>query len=199
MTSTEGGDVPHDLTLRLATPQDVPAIAELHLEARRAAVPTMPPPVHTDAEVLAYHRERVAAGEDLWVAEQGGHVVAYLHLAADWLDALYVRPGHAGQGIGTELLDLVKALRPRGFALWVFESNEPARRFYRRHGLVELEHTDGSANEERSPDLRMAWPGADPAAYFQRQVDEVDAEAAVLESRRAALTAALEGIRPERS
>ena len=39
----------------------------------------------------------------------------------------------------------------------MFESNAPARAFYARHGLVEREHTDGSENEERAPDLRMAW------------------------------------------
>ena len=55
------------------------------------------------------------------------------------------------------LLDLVKAMRPGGFSLWVFESNTPAQAFYTRHGLVEREHTDGSGNEEREPDLRMEW------------------------------------------
>ena len=71
-------------------------------------------------------------------------------------------PAYQGQGVGGMLLDTVKALHPGGFGLWVFESNDPARRFYARHGLVELEHTDGSGNEERMPDVRMVWPGADP-------------------------------------
>lgn len=46
-----------------------------------------------------------------------------------------------------------------GLTLWVFETNVDARRFYRDHGFVEVERTDGSANEERSPDVRYAWPG----------------------------------------
>ena len=46
----------------------------------------------------------------------------------DWLDDLYVAPAHAGQGIGSALLDLVKAQRPGGFCLWVFESNTPGPR-----------------------------------------------------------------------
>lgn len=183
MTSTDPGE----LTLRLAGHEDVPAVAQLFLEARRAAVPTMPPQVHTEREVVAYHQERVDAGEELWVAEQAGLLVGYLHVDGNWLDALYVRPGHTGRGTGTEMLELVKSLRPDGFALWVFESNEPARRFYRRHGLIELEHTDGSANDERSPELRMAWPGAAPLAYLRGQLEEVDGELAVLLSRREAL------------
>ena len=35
--------------------------------------------------------------------------------------------------------------------------NEPARRFYRRHGFVEVGRTDGARNEEREPDVRLAW------------------------------------------
>jgi chorismate mutase len=149
--------------------------------------------------VLAYHHERLVAGEELWVAEAGSEraheVVGYCHVVGDWLDALYVAPGRTRQGIGTALLDLVKSLRPDGFALWVFVSNEPARRFYRRHGLVDLERTDGSGNEERSPDLRMAWPGRDPMAYLRRQVDEVDADLASLLARRTALAVAIQAFK----
>jgi chorismate mutase/GNAT superfamily N-acetyltransferase len=195
VTSTE----PADLSLRPAGPDDVAEITRVFLDARTAAVPAMPPPVHPREEILAYHHERLAHGDELWVAEAGEgsdrFVVAYCHVAGDWLDALYVAPGHTGRGIGTALLDLVKSLRPDGFALWAFLSNEPARRFYRRHGLVELESTDGSGNEERSPDLRMAWPGRDPVAYLRRQVDEVDRELAELLARRTALAAAIQGFK----
>jgi chorismate mutase/GNAT superfamily N-acetyltransferase len=196
-TEPEGGTT--DLTLRPAGPGDVPDIARVFLDARAAAVPAMPPPVHPPEEVLAYHHERLAAGEELWVAEAGNRsgrqVVGYCHVAGDWLDALYVAPGRVGRGIGTALLELVKSLRPDGFALWVFVSNEPARRFYLRHGLVELERTDGSGNEERSPDLRMAWPGADPMAYLRGQVDEVDADLALLLARRTALAVAIQAFK----
>lgn len=199
-TDTEAGDA--DLTVRPAGPDDVPAIARVFLDARAAAVPVMPPPVHPLEEVLAYHHERLAAREELWVAEvaeagseSGREVVGYCHVVGDWLDALYVAPERAGQGVGSALLDLVKSLRPDGFALWVFVSNEPARRFYRRHGLVDLERTDGSGNEERSPDLRMAWPGRDPMAYLRRQVDEVDADLALLLARRTALAVAIQGFK----
>jgi chorismate mutase/GNAT superfamily N-acetyltransferase len=193
-TDIEAGDA--DLTVRPAGSDDVPAIARVFLAARAAAVPVMPPPVHPLEEVLAYHHERLAAREELWVAEAADEVVAYCHVAGDWLDALYVSPGRAGQGIGTALLDLVKGLRPDGFALWVFVTNDPARRFYRRHGLVELERTDGSGNEERSPDLRMAWPGRDPMAYLRRQVDEVDTDLAQLLARRTTLAAAIQRFKP---
>jgi len=148
-----------DLVLRPAAPEDADALAELATAARHAAVPAMPPPVHTPEEDRAWIGRQLAGEREAWVAERDGGLVGYILLEPGWLHSIYVRPGLTGQGIGTTLLDLVKALRPDGFALWVFESNAGARRFYARHGLLELEHTDGSTNEERAPDLRMAWPG----------------------------------------
>jgi GNAT superfamily N-acetyltransferase len=151
------------LLLRPAEPEDAPAVADVHLAARRAAAAagSMPPSVHPDGDVREWLASRVLADET-WVAEQRGDVVAYARLTAEWLDDLYVHPAHAGAGVGTALLDLVKGLRPGGFGLWVFESNLAARRFYRRHGLVEAERTDGSGNEEGAPDIRMVWPGDRP-------------------------------------
>jgi chorismate mutase/GNAT superfamily N-acetyltransferase len=195
VSSTDQDADGSDLVLRPADADDAAEVTRVFLEARAGAVPAMPPPVHTAEEILGHHRERFAAGEELWVAEAAGETVGYCHVAGDWLDALYVVPGRSGQGIGTALLDLVKGVRPDGFALWVFVSNDPARRFYRRHGLVELERTDGSGNEERSPDLRMAWPGRDPMAYLRRQVDEVDADLAQLLARRTALAVAIQGFK----
>lgn len=192
MSSTDPSTEEPDVELRPATPADAPALAAVHLAARSAAVPAMPPSVHPDDDVLPWVTGWLAEDGEAWVADVGGTPVGYTRFTSTWLDQLFVEPGHAGQGIGTLLLDLVKSLRPDGFALWVFESNEPARRFYRRHGLVELEHTDGSANEERAPDVRMAWPGRDPMSYLRTQIDEVDDDLAVLLARRAALTAVIQ-------
>lgn len=185
-----------DLLLRPAEPEDADAIAGLYLATREAAVPAMPPQIHTPDEVRD-HTGRVLARDEAWVATDGaeGEVIGYAVLSDAWLDALYVAPAHQGRGVGTALLDLAKARRPRGFALWVFASNEPARRLYRRHGLVELEHTDGSGNEERSPDVRMDWPGEDPMSWFRAGIDTVDDEIAVLLARRQALTAAVQDLK----
>ena len=146
--------MPTDLTLRPGTIADAEAVAGIQLAARRGAA--MPPGVHTDDEVRAFLRGRL--GEDeVWVAESGDDVVGYARFTPTWLDDLYVLPSHAGRGVGSALLDVVKARLPGGFSLWVFEMNAPALAFYASHGLVEREHTDGSENEERAPDLRMEW------------------------------------------
>jgi GNAT superfamily N-acetyltransferase len=148
------------LVLRPAGPEDGSAVADVYLAARRAAVVSgaMPAPVHPEHEIRAWLADRLSHDET-WVAEESGEVVAFARLTPEWLDDLYVHPDHAGAGIGSALLDLVKGLRPDGFGLWVFESNHGARRFYRRHGLVEVERTDGSGNEEGAPDVRVVWTG----------------------------------------
>lgn len=191
--------MPTELTLRPATPSDLPAIAELYLAAREAAVPMMPRGIHPPDDVRRWVASWNLVRREVWLAEDGEQLLGFADVQDDWLESLYVDPQHTGDGIGAALLDLVKSLRPNGFCLWVFQSNTGARRFYRDHGLVELEHTDGSANEERSPDLRMAWPGAAPAAFFQSLLDEVDSELANAHARRAALVAAAEAVTPEAS
>jgi len=179
-----------DLVLRPAAVGDAVAIADLYTAARVAAVPQMPPARHTNAEDRQWMAARLADGDhEAWVAAlTDGRIVGYALLTPVWLDHLFIAPDRCGSGIGTVLLDLVKSLRPDGFSLWVFESNAGARRFYARHGLVELEHTDGSGNEERAPDVRMAWPGAAPLAFLRGLIDEVDDQLGDLLARRAALT-----------
>jgi putative acetyltransferase len=39
----------------------------------------------------------------------------------------------------------------------VFQANERARRFYEKRGCVPVEFTDGSGNEEKTPDVRYRW------------------------------------------
>jgi chorismate mutase/GNAT superfamily N-acetyltransferase len=189
-----------DLTLRRAESEDAEALADLYTRARVAAVSQMPPALHTNAEDRTWMAGQLARSDlEGWVAERDGEILGYALLTPVWLDHLFVRPDATGRGIGTVLLDLVKSLRPAGFALWVFESNTRARRFYARHGLAELERTDGSGNEEQAPDLRMAWPGTDPLVFFRGLIDEVDEQLGDLLARRAALTRAVQAHKPDRS
>ena len=54
-------------------------------------------------------------------------------------------------------MERAKERRPGGFQLWVFQQNATARRFYERRGFVLVRETDGSDNEERTPDALYAW------------------------------------------
>ena len=186
-----------DVVLRLATPEDLPAVAGFYSRVREAAYPAMPRGIHGVEDVHRWVTGWDLARQETWLAEAGQRLVGYTRVSADWLDDLYVDPDLQGSGIGSMLLDLVKSLRPGGFCLWVFESNTPARSFYTARGLVELEHTDGSGNEERQPDVKMAWPGVDPLAFFRRLIDEVDEQLGDLLGRRAALTKVAQAHKPD--
>lgn len=194
------------LLLRPASSADLPAVADLHARVRDAAYPHMPRSLHPLPEVHTWVGSWDLAEQEVWVAESedehedgesAGALLGYARVHRDWLDDLYVAPEAAGQGVGSALLDLVKGLRPGGFCLWVFESNEPARDFYAHRGLVELERTDGAGNEEREPDLRLAWPGSEPLVFLRGLIDEVDEQLGDLLARRAALTRAVQQVKGE--
>jgi GNAT superfamily N-acetyltransferase len=147
-----------EITVRPATVEDAHAIADLYTAARVHAVPQMPPALHTNAEDRAFFTRKLAEPDvTVWLAEADGELLGFAACTPTWLDGLYLKPERKGQGIGSLLLDVVEATHPDGYELWVFESNIGARRLYERRGLVEVERTDGSGNEEKAPDLRMAW------------------------------------------
>ena len=186
-----------ELALRPATAADLPALAEIHLAARRCAGEAFPPGgAHGDDDVRAWVAGWDLASYDVWLAALGDEVAGYARWTPSWLDDLYVHPDHQGRGVGTALFETVAAHRPEGFCLWVFESNAPARAFYRRHGCLELERTDGSANEERAPDIRVAWPGPDPLAFLRGLIDEADLVLGDVLARRTALTRAVQAVKP---
>lgn len=145
-----------DVLVRPAAAEDAEPAARTLLASRRAAeaAGTIPVGRHDDADVVRWFVTEVMATREVWVAEAGGEVVGVLVLDEGWLDHLYVRADRGSQGIGSLLLSTAAALRPHGVDLWVFASNVAARGFYERHGLVEVERTDGSGNEERAPDIR---------------------------------------------
>ena len=155
----DAGRVAARLTRVIATARadEADAIAELFLAARRAAMPWLPK-LHSDDETRAFFAGVIAAGEVL-VVREGGAPVGFLALHGDDVDHLYVHPDAQRRGVGTALLEAAKARRPGGLELWAFQRNTPALAFYARHGFVERRRTDGSANEEREPDVRLAWPG----------------------------------------
>jgi GNAT superfamily N-acetyltransferase len=104
----------------------------------------------------------VVPSRELWLADAlGAEPAAILVIEDDLIAHLYVEPGLTGRGIGAALLDHAKREHAGGLQLWAFESNVPARRFYERHGFIEVERADGSGNEEREPDVRYVWVGPD--------------------------------------
>lgn len=147
-------------TIRLASADDVDALARVSRLAYGATYPGIVPP-----DVLAEWIENAAATWQTafdsrepdspwrpWVAERGGVIVGYATTTPgkDWwlppiegsgeLTNLYLDPAVIGTGIGSALYDHAAAdLRARGFnpfVVWAFRDNVRARRFYEGKGLA---------------------------------------------------------------
>jgi ribosomal protein S18 acetylase RimI-like enzyme len=145
------------VVIRDARADDVEAIASLF--RRSFGTLTFLPTLHTPEEDRAFFAG-VVASREVWVWEDDGRIDGFAALDGDELTQIYVEPEAHGRGIGSALLDEAKRRRPAGFELWVFQQNENARRFYAHRGFEVVRETDGSGNEERSPDALLAWrPG----------------------------------------
>ncbi len=152
---------PGDARIRVARHTDAVDCATVYLRSRAFALPTVPL-VHPDREVRRWMADEVVGRADVWVAEVDGTLVAMMVLdsagrGAGWIEHLYLDPAWMGRGLGDKLVQLAKDRSPEGLQLWTFQVNEPARRFYERHGFVVEQLTDGAGNEERAPDVRYVW------------------------------------------
>jgi GNAT superfamily N-acetyltransferase len=141
--------------IRRALPPDAGEVAEVFLASRRDGLPYLPE-LHTDAETQQWIA-RLIHDAEVWVAELEGRIAGLMVLDGEHLDQLYVAPGAQGGGVGSRLVELAKLRSPRRLLLWAFQRNQRARAFYERRGFVTVELTNGSANEEREPDVLYEW------------------------------------------
>ncbi|MER5602696.1 GNAT family N-acetyltransferase [Streptomyces sp. NPDC002265] len=144
------------VVLRRAAGSDAGPAAEVWLRSFAAALPSVVRP-RSDDDVRDYFRDVVVPLRETWVAETAGAVVGVMVLDGELLSQLYLAPDWRGRGLGDRFVVLAKERSPQGLTLWTFQVNEPAHRFYERHGFVAVERTDGSGNEEREPDVRYVW------------------------------------------
>ncbi|NUH67238.1 GNAT family N-acetyltransferase [Sulfitobacter sp. S0837] len=140
-------------TLRPAQPLDAGTVGEIMTDFARNA--GWLPRIHTAAEDIAHADAMIARG---WVtvAEQDGRIAGFAACEGAELDALYVAKCARGQGVGSALLDRLKATRP-ALTCWTFQANTPAIAFYKRHGFSKTAQSDGSGNDEGLPDLTLHW------------------------------------------
>ena len=166
--TASGGEPPHGesrppamraapaITIRAAQIDEADAVADVYLASRRHAGALIPRGTHSDEDVRHWFASIVLVTHETWVAEQAGRITALLVLRGQSLDQLYVHPAHQRGGIGSALLTHAKRRRRR-LRLYTFESNEPARAFYEKHGFRAIAFGDGTANDEGAPDILYEW------------------------------------------
>jgi ribosomal protein S18 acetylase RimI-like enzyme len=160
------------VTIREARPDDLEAVSRVFLACWIVSYGAVLP-----ERVVGLFDERTAL--ELWrgplesprpgttglVAEVRGRVYGITRLGADpdepaagHIFSLYVDPATQGLGVGGRLLgEAIERLEATGrttVTLWVFAANEPARRFYARHGFL----PDGGERVEAAfgePEMRL--------------------------------------------
>jgi ribosomal protein S18 acetylase RimI-like enzyme len=150
------------IQIRGAGPADAFEIADLHIRSRRARLPYLPE-LHTDENVRSYFTSVVLPSCSVLVAVLAGRIVGFAAVADGDLEHLYIDPDHLRTGIGSALLAQVKVISPGGLVLHVFQRNDDARSFYRRHGFLASSFHSGTGNEENEPDMVMTWAGIEQA------------------------------------
>ena len=145
---------------RVATDADADAVSTVYLRSRKELV-ACAPLAHSDDAVRAWIRGRLIPAGATTIAVVDGLVVGLLTVSTGtgcgWIDQLYLLPGWVGRGIGTQLLDIGRIELAPPIRLYSFQCNEPARAFYERRGFTAIAFGDGSANEERCPDVLYEW------------------------------------------
>jgi len=152
----DDGRIGTGLGLRPARAEDAGACAAI-VDGWIAETAWMPR-LHPRSEIERHLRDEVLPTHAVMLAERGGAPVGFVSTAGGQVGGLFVAAAARRGGVGTALLDWAKAGNHRGLMLWTFVANGPARAFYRRHGFVELRRTAGE-NEERLPDILLAWQG----------------------------------------
>jgi ribosomal protein S18 acetylase RimI-like enzyme len=150
------------LRLRPYAPGDLEEIVALWHETKHAAFPwSKAQRLWTLESDRARFRDVVAVEHAVWIAEQGGRIAGFLAIRGDFVDQLFVRTGLQRRGVGTALLRKAAELSPEGLRLFTFQRNEPARKFYEKHGfrVVKL---GTSPPPESEPDVEYRWEGPRP-------------------------------------
>ena len=142
------------VTLRQLTRDEMDQVAVVHRTAFDERLPWLAGR-HTPDQDRAYFRDRVFAECTVWGALDDA-LVGFIAFRPGWVDQLYVLPEWQGHGIGRALLHIAMTASA-SLRLWTFQRNAGARRFYERLGFTAIEHTDGSRNMEREPDVLYRW------------------------------------------
>jgi ribosomal protein S18 acetylase RimI-like enzyme len=92
------------------------------------------------AEFSVRNIKRMISTQNVLVAEEGGHLLAYsvaekgVEKRAE-LKALYVLPKFQNQGIGRELLNSARSFSANGLWLTCWQHNKSALNFYHKNGF----------------------------------------------------------------
>jgi len=136
---------------------DFEAVTKLWRRAREQAFPDFQRRKgHTFIEDQAYFRDVILVMNEAWVVKVNGIPAAFMAIADDFIDQLYVDPDHQRFGIGTALLDHAKRMSPNHLWLYTLQINTNGRAFYEKNGFRAVKF-GVSPPPESEPDVEYHW------------------------------------------
>jgi ribosomal protein S18 acetylase RimI-like enzyme len=139
--------------IRRYRPDDLDAVVELWRRARLDAASEALSEPEADRAVF---RDAIAVKTRIWVAEVDARPAAFMALAGEVIDRLYVAPEHQRQGLGAALVAHARTLSPRGLRAFTLQANAGARAFFEKHGFV-AGHRGTGPPPESAPDVEYRW------------------------------------------
>ena len=136
---------------------DFDPITALWFEAQAAAVPEVMRRMKHDLEdSRRWFRRTALTGRELWVCEVQGAPLGFAALQGEYIDKLYVHPGHHRRGIGSLLMTKARERSPLHLWLHTHMANWNARAFYEKQGF-EAQRFHISPPPECEPDVEYHW------------------------------------------
>lgn len=146
-----------DFLIRPYRSDDFESVTSLWRRAREWALPEFQRTKgHTFEEDQAYFRDVILTHNDVWVVEVAGEAAAFLAIAGDFIDQLYVDPLYQRQGLGKALLEHARHLSPEHLWLFTLQINTNARKFYEKNGF-RIVRLGISPPPESEPDVEYHW------------------------------------------
>lgn len=137
--------------------QDFDAVTILWRIAREKSLPEFQREKgHFFHEDRNYFQNHILPNNQVWVAEWGQQLVAFMAMKADFIDQLYIHPDYQRRGIGQALLDFARKRSPDHLWLYTLQINLNARAFYEKNGFV-AEKLGMSPPPENEPDVEYHW------------------------------------------
>jgi GNAT superfamily N-acetyltransferase len=167
------------MTLRLANPDDIDALADLGRRSFVAKFGDLYSPANLESFLAESHapakvaRELADSGMAVAVIEADGAIVAFCKItfastlprhsdakAPFELKQLYTEPDRVGRGLGARLmdwaLDQARAVGADELQLSVYADNPEAQRFYARYGLTKVADITFRVGDHIDPEFLMA-------------------------------------------
>jgi len=143
--------------IRPYTSDDFESVTWLWRRAREQAFPDFQRRKgHTFDEDQTYFCDVILIENEVWVVETDETPVAFMAIADDFIDHLYVDPDYQRCGLGKALLAHAKHLSPKHLWLYTFQINTNGRAFYEKNGFRAVKF-GVSPSPESEPDVEYHW------------------------------------------